>query len=169
MEHTIETREKLSKMRKGEANPFFGKRHTPETKAKLVAALCQHATKRTYEIAPPTIVIPSNLDLAYLAGIVDGEGSIKFAKNRPFVAIYNSNLDLIHWIERLTGIGALAGADRRGRVPCLTWRVGGSANVFLLCKALLPLLIVKKHDAEKVIQHLITKYGMRIEGYLRGN
>lgn len=46
---------------------------------------------------------------AYLAGIVDGEGTVTLAKHHenetpmPFVAIANNNLELLKWIKSLIG------------------------------------------------------------------
>lgn len=43
---SLETRAKLSAMRKGEKHPFFGKHHTPETRAKLRIAGQRQAEKQ---------------------------------------------------------------------------------------------------------------------------
>ena len=46
---------------------------------------------------------------AYIAGIVDGEGTVTLMKHHknetplPFVAIANNNLDLLKWIKSLVG------------------------------------------------------------------
>lgn len=161
MIHTKETKSKISKSRKGENNPFYGKKHTPETRAKLSANLKKYNQNRTYDLKDISIKIPDINDLHYLAGMIDADGSIRFSKGRPFVAVYNSNNELMNWIINKVG-GTISGKDKRGREISYTWRVGATRNVYLLCVALMPILKVKKNDADIVIKHLIEKYGKRI-------
>lgn len=50
---------------------------------------------------------------AYIAGIIDGEGSIslvKFHKNQlpsPLISIPSSDLELLEWIKNITGYGTI--------------------------------------------------------------
>ena len=76
MVHAEETKRKLSEMRTGNKNPFYGKHHTEETKARLANATRVYNLSRKYDISPQSIRIPSSQELAYVAGIIDGEGSI---------------------------------------------------------------------------------------------
>jgi hypothetical protein len=161
MKHTDETKQKLSDMRKGEKNPFFGQKHTQETKQKLAKVLREHNANRTYKITQSTIVVPDEIKMSYLAGIVDGEGTVGFRRKRPFVAIYNSNQELMEWLISNVG-GTYSGTDKRGRVLGYTWSVQSARNVYVLCSALLPLLIIKREKANEVIKHLEEKYGERI-------
>ena len=153
----------MSQMRRGEKNPFYGRKHTPETRRRLAEILRINAGKRTYELAAPKIRVPSGDDLAYLAGIVDGEGSARFGRGRPFLAIYNSDPHLKRWLKAQTGISARE-TDRRGRVPGWTWRIDAARDLHRICAALLPLLIVKQADVQVVMDHLEQKYGERLSG-----
>jgi len=167
MHHTEATKQKLSAMRKGAANPFFGKKHTPETRAKLASHLRSCSTNRTYDISPLSLMIPRDNDLAYLAGIIDGEGSIRFRRGRPFVAIYNSDANLKQWVKDKTGIDP-TWQDFRGRVPGWQWCISAAADVYLLCDRLTPFLVVKKADAMAAMDHLDSKYGSRLLEVING-
>ena len=103
MRHTDETKRKLSEMRKGEKNPFYGKKHSPETKAKIAQWTREFNASRQYELNPLSITIPIEPDLSYIAGIVDGEGSIRFHRERPFIAIYNTDTRLMDWLQKKLG------------------------------------------------------------------
>lgn len=163
MKHTQETKEKLSKMRKGENNPFYGKKHTDETKAKMAKITRAFNANRTYALSPVTIIIPNEIELSYLAGIVDGEGSIGFIKEiRATISIYNTDENLMKWIvEKVGGVAKPRG--KNGRKPCFHWHLNSARNVYLLCIKLLPFLIIKKEKAEKVITFLEAKYGDKIK------
>lgn len=163
MKHTAATRAKLSAMRRGEKNPFFGKKHTPETRAKLAAVLRRFSATRKYELTPAKVKIPSGIQLGYLVGLVDGEGSITFRGKRPAVVIYNTNKALMKWLQSHVG-GSVGAADRRGRLICWTWSCGSALDVYTLCNALLPHLVVKALAARKAVSHLEKKYGDRLNG-----
>jgi len=158
MKHTAATKRKLSEMRAGEKNPFFGKRHSPETRLRLAANLRVYREGRQYDIRPQTVTIPTGTNLSYLAGIVDGEGSIGFSKGRPYVAAYNSSLPLMRWIKAQTGRGFNL-SDKRGRVNGYAWRVSATNDVRALCAALLPHLIIKRKNAETILAFIGEKHG----------
>jgi len=162
MEHTKETKSKMSASRVGKNNPFYGKKHTPETKEKLTAVLRRYRSNRTYDLTPRTIRIPCATKLAYLAGLLDGEGSIGFIKKiRPRVSVYNTDRKVMDWL--VENVGGKVGQDSaRGRVPCMRWSLDAARNVYGLCKAVLPYLIIKKHKAEEVMKFLEVKYGKKL-------
>lgn len=106
-------------------------------------------------------------ELAYIAGIIDGEGTISLSRNKalhsltgyrfqPRLTIANSNLELIHWLRERLSLGK----------PCVitshSWRANKpvyvcsmmSFRVIGLLKQILPYLIVKKEQAK-----LVMKYG----------
>jgi hypothetical protein len=163
MKHTEETKRKLSEMRRGSLNPFYGKKHTPEFKqrmSKLTKAWVRNP-RQQFVVRPPSIHFPSGIGLGYLAATVDDEGTIGFNKSgesrRPFVAIYNTSIVLMEWLVTNVG-GRYKPADYRGRSVCYTWHIGAACDVFTFCRTLAPLLIIKKSEAEAVIAFLIAKY-----------
>lgn len=161
MVHTKASKKKLSKMRKGAANPFYGKKHTQEAKDKMSKWTKEFNSKRQYDLAELSISFPCMKDRHYLAGIIDGEGSIRFHKERPFVAVYNCNKDLIDWLLIVVG-GKISGKDKRGRQINYCWKIYRTRDVYWLLKLIINILIVKKEDAEKVMLHIENKYGTRI-------
>lgn len=158
MVHTEATKQHLRSIRAGEKNPFFGKKHLPEAKGKMSKWTKDRNAKRQYEIRKLSIKIPTTTDLYYLAGIIDGEGSIKFKKGRPFIAVYNTNKLLMAWLIHTIG-GTYRDADKRGRKVCYTWTISATRDVYALCIALWEALIIKQDDADEVINHLKNKYG----------
>lgn len=156
--HTEETKRKLSEDRKGENNPFYGKKHTEETKTKLAKVLREHRRDGVLSLSPLSISLPAQERLAYLAGLIDGEGSIRIRKKQyPFVAIYNTHQGLMDWLAQT--IGGRVGVDKRGREPQYYWTIGAARDVYCLVKAIYPYLIIKKQDADIVINFLEEKYG----------
>ncbi len=163
MRHTAETRAALSERHRGEGNPMFGRKHTPETRAKLANHLRECNARRVYVPSPLSVTIPAGVSLGYFAGLVDGEGSIRFSRGRPFVAVYNTELPILEWIVREVG-GTIGGHDDRGRKTCYSWRIGAARDVYAVCRALLPCLIAKRADALAALAHLDAKYGEVVGG-----
>ncbi len=159
MVHSESTRRKLSEMRKGKNNPFYGKHHTAAAKLKMANWTRRQNAKREYDLNPVSVRVPKNkMWLGYLAGMVDADGSIRSRRGRPFVAVYNTNKRLMGFLCQEIG-GKITGTDMRGRVPSYAWQVQAARDVYLLCRSLAPILLVKDGDALTVIDFLEKKYG----------
>lgn len=157
MIHTAETKRKLSDMRRGALNPFYGRKHTPETRAKLAAHLRFCQSTRTYEPMPQRVVIPGPFDVAYLAGMIDADGSIRFRRGRPFVSVYNTYRPLIEWLMVTLRHGCVS-KTTRGRLQVEAWTITAARDVYALLTAIRPHLKVKAADADAAIAHLVKKY-----------
>lgn len=105
-------------------------------------------------------------ELGYIAGILDGEGSIYISRripkdghhrtviHRAFVIIVNTNLELLSWITAKVGQGSISqhnGAPTGHKKPCYKYVICGPAAARLLSD-LLPMLIVKRKRAEIAIR-----------------
>lgn len=105
--------------------------------------------------------------LAYLAGIIDGEGSITVSYRkrsgypkrfpRASLAIYNTNLNLLYWIKSSFG-GSVHVYKSRNH----NWKPSGCINFgdvasAELLKKLLPFLVIKTEQAKILIAMQETK------------
>ena len=159
--HTDATKKLLSVMRKGEKNPFYGKKHTREVVEAMRARTVAFNKNRTYDIQPITIKIPSPEKLAYIAGLVDGEGSIAIKKDQAQVMVYNCFEPVMIWLKENVG-GNYRVAHRNGRTPNYCWNIGGAKNVYFFLQALRPYIIIKSAQLETVYNYLFEKYGSRL-------
>jgi len=108
---------------------------------------------------------------AYVAGLLDGEGSICIAVNKPKtgvrkspdhrlqVGITNTNRELIDWLHEMLG-GHISdnshSPSRKNQTPCWAWRIiGHAAQRFLI--AALPFLRIKREQARLAIEFQETK------------
>jgi hypothetical protein len=88
---------------------------------------------------------------AYLAGIIDGEGSIfpRYHRN-PHITVSNTSAALIEQLMRFGGHVQ----DRKGRglgtKPAQDWVISGERAAIIL-RACLPYLIVKREKAEAAL------------------
>jgi hypothetical protein len=107
------------------------------------------------------------VEKAYLAGIIDGEGVIGISKyHHPhakrehyvtYFSIINTSKALADWLEEK--IFSKISVKRRmvprvsslGKKPCYRFTIG-TKNACILLKAILPYLVIKKRQAELVIQ-----------------
>lgn len=114
--------------------------------------------------APPFIGLSSPRDIGYVAGIIDGEGSIigppKFA-----VQVSMTNPEVIRHLAELCG-GSVTGPyeHRSGKSevckPQYHWTISSAENAYRLLKLLLPQLIVKKEKAVEMIHVLEEKWSV---------
>ena len=155
MRHTEETKQKLSAMRRGPLNPFYGKKHTEEFKARARLILRDHAGKST--LAPQRLIVPIGITAAYLAGMIDADGSVRFRRGRPFVAVYNTYKPLIDWLVKTLGCGSVSKGNM-GRELVQAWCITAARDVHALLGAVRPHLIVKAGDADAALAHLRDKY-----------
>jgi hypothetical protein len=109
----------------------------------------------------PNITL-SHTEIAYIAGIVDGEGAVgitcktrghAFPEYSPFISISNKDTELIPWLENKLFAESYKNGD------CWNVVVTGLMNVELVLRLLMPHLIVKRKRAEAVLkfcQHRIA-------------
>ena len=105
-------------------------------------------------------------ELGYIAGIIDGEGTIYISRripkdnhhrtviHRAFVIIVNTNLELLSWITAKIGQGSISkhnGSPALQTKPCFKYVICGPAAAKLLSD-ILPMLIVKRKRAEIAIR-----------------
>ncbi len=112
--------------------------------------------------------IHNPLQLAYLAGIVDGEGCFHACKlkNKPgdgyknghyrcVLKVSNTDIRLFHWLqETFSGTCSAAFKETRDKLfkrDCYEWVVTGH-RLLDLCRQILPYLIIKKRHCELIIK-----------------
>lgn len=107
----------------------------------------------------------SLLDLAYIAGLVDGEGHIGLAKGKrkaehhnetymPNVTITNTNMALLLHVKAITGIGDITTSSRGERSNWKArsnWYLRGEEQVVFL-QAIRSFLIIKNQQANLLIE-----------------
>lgn len=110
-------------------------------------------------------------DCAFLAGLIDGEGSLSISKNnikwnsRSFLAtisLYNNNEKLIKHVQKLFG-GCLYSVrirDLKKHAPSfqIMWR---GKKIFLVLSYIRPFLIAKKKQADLMLIFCTKKKGSR--------
>lgn len=108
----------------------------------------------------------TDLDLAYMAGFVDGEGCISVATRlqiylTPTVQVSNTNQAILEWFYTNYGGNIDVRKDNRPtRKQCNTWRVAGDkARRFLT--DVLPFLRIKKPLAVLALSYVPKGRGYR--------
>ena len=103
-------------------------------------------------------------ELAYFAGIIDGEGCIclrtsKSARKHIFatmIQISNTDLRLLQWVQRRFGGMIHPHARHRGnRKPSFQW-AALSDDIASILEAILPYMIVKREQAELMLAYRKT-------------
>ena len=108
------------------------------------------------------------LEWAYLAGLFDGEGTFTISNSPPrnnspsyaFKEIYvtNTNLEVLEWIkDKLDGsIRVTKYGDDKGWKDVYKWHCGAKQH-FYLVKNMLPFLIIKRIQAECILEFIKLK------------
>lgn len=101
--------------------------------------------------------MPDLFDLAYAAGLIDGEGSIGIygKKLLPVVTVGMTDLEPVQWLADTFG-GAVVShwrpeEQRKHWKPVYRWQASTKA-AYIFCRAVLPFLKVKHRQALLVIR-----------------
>lgn len=110
----------------------------------------------------------NNIQLAYLAGIIDGEGSIAIEVQSKSIRwnrkcdyyslrllVINTNLPLLNWIQENFGGTIRQRPDIENRRRCYRWNIF-SHNAAEILKECQPYMIVKKPHTEIFIKFAET-------------
>lgn len=106
-------------------------------------------------------------EAAWLAGVIDGEGSIglyNYGKEgrRVLIQMSNTNKAFVEKVRHVIGCGSnvvrhkFSGAHK-GRKPIYHYTLKGSARCYIILKQILPFLIIKKEVAKKIIKEIEEK------------
>ena len=106
--------------------------------------------------------------IIYLAGIIDGEGSIHIELQRANntcrkidyfsirLVVINTNVELMEWLHKNFKGKITKRKDIPGRRSCYVWSVF-SFNAAKILEECLPYMIIKKQLAEIIIEFMNTK------------
>lgn len=106
--------------------------------------------------AKPKISTPkAEWKLAYLAGLIDGEGTIYLRKEqgklRTGIRIYNSNPEIISWIHENFN-GEICPTETPSGKPFYIWAIWSVQDCYALLKAVSPFLVAKREKAIRVLK-----------------
>jgi hypothetical protein len=106
----------------------------------------------------------NHIQNAYLAGIIDGEGTITLNKHKQgtysaFIIVASTNRPLIDWIQQISGYGQIyAGKPRKANHKVVyTWKVCKNENSFGFLNRIKPYLVIKKRQADLLWEYLTNK------------
>lgn len=121
---------------------------------------------------------PADVDLAYLAGIIDGEGSVAMRRNgnkkqlwfTPALNIYNTDRDLIYWcrdVLQALGAGVHVGQHTRahGRKVQYVLTIQRMESLLNVLPRIIPFLRQKKYRAELLLEFSQRRIGRKGEQY----
>jgi hypothetical protein len=105
------------------------------------------------------ILIPKNeVDLAYLAGIIDGEGTICKPKSSGGVRwqfyVGNTDLNLMNWLEPIGGLMGKREKPKPNYKQMYVWRIYRQSDICKLLKSVVPYMIIKKDAALQAIEEI---------------
>lgn len=119
----------------------------------------------------PRLECPTETDKAYIAGVIDSDGSICLPLCKPKylcpkINITNRNLEMLVWTRRVFGVGW---HSDKPKIPkqrqVYQIEIAGRKSCLILLKLLLPYLKIKEKQAKLVIEfcenHKYKKYSER--------
>jgi hypothetical protein len=111
-------------------------------------------------IAPMRMKLPATEStLGYLAGILDGEGTITLhrgARKQVFITISNTDTKLMSWLKTIGGSVQNRKISKLGTKVCFVWKVVGRADVEAFLRAVYPYMRIKKDKALLAIRTLVS-------------
>ena len=115
-------------------------------------------------ILKETLKIPrEKTKLAYMAGLVDGEGCLRINKeDRCSVIITNTDIKMIEWVKfNFGGIIYLEEREKNNWKSCYTINIRKTKDILKLLIAIKPYLTIKIEQADKLIlrcNEIIKRY-----------
>ncbi len=121
-------------------------------------ATCKSVSGKGKEYTTPFL---EDFHLGYITGLLDGEGCFHVSEQPKgtsyYVAIYNTNKDLLQYVLDILEVGSIMRSgdnEKRGYKPCWVWKVQTLAGSFAVASMFEPVLLVKKEAARKLISTL---------------
>jgi hypothetical protein len=115
----------------------------------------------------PEVRTMSKVEASWLAGVVDGEGSIGLYSygregRRVQVQMGNTHCGFVERFRAVIGCGSTVTrhefhGTHKGRKPMFHCTVKGSARCYKVLKQIIPYLIIKREKAEAIVRELEEK------------
>lgn len=105
---------------------------------------------KTSKIPPP-----SDIELAYLAGIIDGEGHVKVDKRSRGLVLCMADLPILDWVQEhfpAMYSGRWINDRNKNARPRRIWEMSRTADLLYLLPLLLPFLVLKREETEILLQ-----------------
>jgi hypothetical protein len=116
---------------------------------------------------PPQLVIPNDERvIAYLAGLMDGEGSVFRMNGRPCVQIGMTDEGVIRWLRETLGGNLTLDPRKPPRKQLYRWRVFAQRDVLRFLWAVYPYMRVRRHPAGEAILEIHGKAEARLDELL---
>lgn len=106
-------------------------------------------------------------ELAYLAGIIDGEGSIRMQKTifksqnpkyMPMISVVNTNIEVVEMVSKLLNNSRVFEHNSKGIIighkVCFKTQKTGLKSLLEPLNKLLPFLRIKKRQAELLLEYI---------------
>lgn len=113
---------------------------------------------------------------AYLAGLIDGEGTVTITHHRqhgrekfqykPFVYVTNTDLPLIEFLQKTFG-GSITKNNKKKsprHKPCHAWRVMSLDGIRIVLENTMPYLVIKKERALLLLRFISLRQGAQVKG-----
>lgn len=115
-----------------------------------------HGARTPRKLAAETFPGPTEAEIGYIAGMIDGEGSILVYQRWVTVTVANTDRPLMDWLAARGGRIAVRHKPGNGnhRRQVYSWDVSKKLDVLNLLQQVLPYLIVKRDKAEQAIAFL---------------
>ena len=106
----------------------------------------------------------SNIESAWVGAMIEGEGSVTECKSGngqvyPRLVVYNTEVETISTILRLTGGGAVYYDGRNNQThlkPCWRWCLTGTKKVVEVLEQIQPYLSGKQDEAKRLLDTYAT-------------
>jgi hypothetical protein len=138
----------------------------------IISVLKRNGIAQRRRLRRPTITVPTDpAVLAYLAGIIDADGSIVLRRGAERqalkVLVANTSPDLMDWLQETFG-GRVHWADTRpdtghrivGTKPAGQWVVPRVVDSFRLLTAIEPYLVIKRSKAQAGLAWARAEWGL---------
>ena len=133
----------------------------PERSYKAIMTKARRLSIPRGNLRQPRVYLEGS-DVPYLAGIIDGEGSIMIGRwkylSPVIISVGNTNFELIYWIDqRVPGFVTRYDNPSGNRKPQRKWVIHEMATAQALLRLLLPHLIVKRKVAQVALDFLDSR------------
>jgi hypothetical protein len=132
----------------------------------VISILRRHGITRCRGTHMSTLTVPTDrARLGYIAGLVDGEGTISVLQRgsrrpRASVSISNTDTQLMEWLAQLGGhVYWERKAHARGYKRRAVWTVAQALGCSRLLVAIEPYLVIKRSKAQEALATLQARWG----------